>query len=480
MATHTSKAGPGKSVTSHPLFPAVLALWFGALFGFGSLAIRASLLERLVLAAHIDLIIPAAAPPLGITARLLLALGLAAFGATLGAWIGRKLGMVRLPKRERQRDARRFEAKPVRRSARTSAAPALTDGVDEYLRRSAELPAIAGRRRMLALDEGDNRPDPHETAPLPGTGPQIFAVADTGIAPIGTIALESAAPEVPLELQEYAAPAPIEPAPAPVAAVALPEPVTAPAPSSVFETPTAVPLFAPRAAEAPPVPAVQREPIAPDLPLPELAQRLAEAMRRRRAASAPAEVAAPAALPMPTAMRPRSAEAVDGELVLPSLLPPRLDPLAPPVPSAPLAMPAAMRAATPEALAAIGADDEPLASLLPPRQLYVPPVAPAPTNADDYDDSDDETVADDTRFTSLLAIAPRTDFVRIEQPAVTDGDFQPVVIFPGHGLQQPVRPFDAPIALAAAPFGAVTSDPTETERALKSALANLQRMSGTA
>lgn len=53
---HKRKAAKGrpqaaKPITSHQLFPAVVALWFGALFGLGSLAIRPTLLEAVVMKA---------------------------------------------------------------------------------------------------------------------------------------------------------------------------------------------------------------------------------------------------------------------------------------------------------------------------------------------------------------------------------------------------------------------------------------------
>ena len=75
-------------VSWHPLFPAFVAVWFGALFGLGVLAVRVSLLERLAVASGIDRIIPAAAPPLGVNARILIALALAALGGVIGAAIG--------------------------------------------------------------------------------------------------------------------------------------------------------------------------------------------------------------------------------------------------------------------------------------------------------------------------------------------------------------------------------------------------------
>ena len=75
---------PAAPVTAHRLFPAFAALWFAALFGLGSLAIPGSLLGALVLKTGLPALVPAAAPPLGFTAHLLLAFVLAGFGAALG------------------------------------------------------------------------------------------------------------------------------------------------------------------------------------------------------------------------------------------------------------------------------------------------------------------------------------------------------------------------------------------------------------
>ncbi|MEO5587038.1 MAG: hypothetical protein ABIQ81_05035 [Novosphingobium sp.] len=78
-----------KPVTWHPLFPAFAAVWFAALFGLGTLAVHVSLLERIAVASGIDRLIPAAAPPLGVNARILIALALAMLGGAIGTVIGR-------------------------------------------------------------------------------------------------------------------------------------------------------------------------------------------------------------------------------------------------------------------------------------------------------------------------------------------------------------------------------------------------------
>ncbi len=76
-------------MTAHPWFTAIVALWFAALLGLSSLVLAPAMLERIVAASGIDGFIAAAAPPLGQTARLLVALGLAGLGGVLGLILGR-------------------------------------------------------------------------------------------------------------------------------------------------------------------------------------------------------------------------------------------------------------------------------------------------------------------------------------------------------------------------------------------------------
>ena len=82
------------SIVAHPWFPKVIGLWFAALFGLCSLALAPELLERIVTTLGIDRIVPAAAPPLGQTARLLLALGMAGVGEIAGLLIGDRKSVV--------------------------------------------------------------------------------------------------------------------------------------------------------------------------------------------------------------------------------------------------------------------------------------------------------------------------------------------------------------------------------------------------
>ncbi|PEQ10692.1 hypothetical protein B2G71_21165 [Novosphingobium sp. PC22D] len=146
------------------MFPAVVALWFGALFGLGSLAIRPALLEQAVLATGIDAVIPMATPPLGMTARILLALAMTGLGGVIGGLLAHRLFRPASPQRERRRGAM----------------PATEEIYEAELAQDPEAaPASPGRRRALALKEDVT---PHQnfgdTAPVPGEGPRILDVSE--------------------------------------------------------------------------------------------------------------------------------------------------------------------------------------------------------------------------------------------------------------------------------------------------------------
>jgi hypothetical protein len=213
VAKHKRKQAPAQPVTTHQLFPAVVALWFGALFGLGSLAVRPSLLESLVISSRIDLIVPAAAPPLGITARILLALILAAIGAAIGIALARRLARPKQEHRERKRGAgsviedsdklhggRHYADATLRHPI--SVSEALSDDAADTVGGN-----FAPRRRSLAIEHEEVDFVPHDMAPLPGGAPQILD--------IGEMQISHEAAEAPLELSAFADPAAIEAAPTP-------------------------------------------------------------------------------------------------------------------------------------------------------------------------------------------------------------------------------------------------------------------------
>ncbi|WP_156839646.1 hypothetical protein [Novosphingobium aquimarinum] len=147
------------SLTRHPLFPAIVALWFAALFGLGSLAIRPALIEQMVLAGGIDSVIPMAAPPLGVTTRILLALAMTGLGGLIGGLIARQI-------------SRPSQEKPERRRAPKSASV-----------HAAELPeattgAASPRRRALAMQEDTSPLEARDNAPVPGHSARILDVTE--------------------------------------------------------------------------------------------------------------------------------------------------------------------------------------------------------------------------------------------------------------------------------------------------------------
>ncbi|MDE1916280.1 MAG: hypothetical protein KGJ57_11715 [Sphingomonadales bacterium] len=86
MAYSTQPRAQRAPLAGHPLFGPLVMLWFAALFGLSVLAIEGATLEHWVLAMKIDEILPAAAPPLGVKARLLAAVAMGVVGAGLG-WV---------------------------------------------------------------------------------------------------------------------------------------------------------------------------------------------------------------------------------------------------------------------------------------------------------------------------------------------------------------------------------------------------------
>lgn len=647
MANPKRKAAHARPITAHPLFPAVVALWFGALFGLGSLAVRPSLLESVVIASRIDLLVPAAAPPLGVTARILMALGMAALGAVIGIVIARRMTRPKVEVRQRKRTGVARDEAPLQYRARDAHpdAPARrpisindelgADGAD------FGTGVLSGRRRSLAVELPEQAFVPHDMAPLPGGAPQIFDLADMD-AELSAEPDLSAAPAdpvsplaAPLDLGAFAQPGeprplsppadfdppkfqpsappvtldwaaaqPTETAPAtPLAPLEMPaamqardvrqvfqaaEPAAEPVAdqaetaeprqifgltahddhlpqefvqaagfkTSVFEVEEPQPLFPGRAAAPPPLapaaeadtPALAADPLPPlgpplgSLAMADLATRLAESMRRRRAArdaalAAPATAAAIASEPADPAFEAAPytpfAQYAPSEPIPAPFAPARLEAAAPvaepvaaaepapaalvplgavplaEVPPAPLAMPAALRPISfDEPLD--GDDDDILASLLPPRTMAMP----VPATAPEEPVGDDDVAAEDEKFGSLLDLGlgalVRPQFVRIEDPDADSAATEPVVIFPGQGALAAQAPAFAAAAMAAAPapqsapadsapfrrFDAPASvghgqpiasmaatpmlDPAETDRALRAALANLQRMSGAA
>jgi len=164
-----------KPITKHPMFPFVTALWFATFAGLGSFAIAPSLLEGPVVAVGLPAVLPAATPPLGFTARVLLALGLFVIGAVAGLLAGRALARDKTAEPRRTRDFSR-----AARDAATETAPRgefeprrplnPLEDLGEPLDAAGPVEAPQ-RRRPLTVADDDALSMPFESAPLPGALP---------------------------------------------------------------------------------------------------------------------------------------------------------------------------------------------------------------------------------------------------------------------------------------------------------------------
>jgi hypothetical protein len=78
-----AKRKQAASISAHRLFP-VVPVWFAALLGLTSFVVPPRMLASLVVASGLPKVLPAAAPPLGFTARVLVAFALAVVGGLIG------------------------------------------------------------------------------------------------------------------------------------------------------------------------------------------------------------------------------------------------------------------------------------------------------------------------------------------------------------------------------------------------------------
>lgn len=164
--TKRSKAGADQPITRHPLFPAIVALWSGALFGLGSILVSPATVEHLVQTLGIDRVIPMAAPPLGTTMRILMALGMTGIGAAIGGVAARRL-------------TKSAEAAEGDADAAADAAPAEGETAAPVAAEPEAAPAPRRRRPLAILQESETAAATvSEPAPVPGIDPQILNVAD--------------------------------------------------------------------------------------------------------------------------------------------------------------------------------------------------------------------------------------------------------------------------------------------------------------
>ncbi|MXO65819.1 hypothetical protein [Altericroceibacterium endophyticum] len=141
-------------ISAHPLFPAIVALWFAALLGFGSLVLPDVVLERLVNALGLPDIIPSAAAPLGSTAHGLIAAVAALGGACLGyllAWQVARAQRNSLAQRVEEDEASNDVAATPRRRRPIAAHKEL--GADGFDVEGTDYSATHGHVLTASLDE---------------------------------------------------------------------------------------------------------------------------------------------------------------------------------------------------------------------------------------------------------------------------------------------------------------------------------------
>ena len=160
MQPPAAKAGR-PPITASPAFPWIVALWFAALFGIGSLIVPIALMERVVLASGLSSVLPMAAPPLGFTAQALVALVGTVVGAMLGLTMARRMTQPQQKKiGTSEPTASTKERKPLNLAE---------DFDDADLDEHDRLPTPKGRRRALAIEVEEGPSDFLNVAPLPGS-----------------------------------------------------------------------------------------------------------------------------------------------------------------------------------------------------------------------------------------------------------------------------------------------------------------------
>jgi len=170
VAEQKRRNAGAEPISRHPLFPAIVALWCGALFGLGSIMVSPQAIEGLVLATGIHKVIPMAAPPLGTTTRILLALAMTGLGAAIGAVIARRIARPEVA-HERSRPAQQLtsdDSETAEAPLEDAAETAETAPVETQPAEVVRAGRIPGRRRALALNTEDDVSTYEDRAPIPG------------------------------------------------------------------------------------------------------------------------------------------------------------------------------------------------------------------------------------------------------------------------------------------------------------------------
>lgn len=473
-----------------------MALWFATLFGLGFLVLPGHAFERIIESIGISAVIPAAAPPLGFTARLLVSLGAGIAGALSGYAAARAIA----PRGKRDEEAR------ARREARREHAEPQTQSLPEA-RRRRPLSAMAdlGPPMDAPVSQESDLTPVWAQEPEEDFAPEFVPEPETEPA-IELDAIEIVAQELPRADSDPQA------LPAPEVESESPRPKTRTDELNLPSDPDAdlsrmgVVQLAERLGIA-----MQRRTTRPQSPPPAALAELATYISGARPATSPAAGGRPSPEePAPSAPQASAAQPVDPAPVASA----SVIALAPEasVPEAPLAarrvepLAAAERilglasvAPAPEPepaparppsmtleLEAFGDEeyddeDDVIASLSLPLAGLTPLTAPLEEEVEELDDE----AGEDDSYSSLLAMRipqrvalPESGDMPEETAAISALEAEkPAQIPEMPAPTGDVRPFSQPIMT---PSGRPWANRAETERVLRNALAAIQRKTGAA
>lgn len=163
VTTRKAKPAAKASVSAHPLFPAIVALWFAALLGIGTMVLPQTLFDKFGTATGMG--------SLGMSFRLGLGLAAGAVGAIAGVLLARKVAASQVQGRKPAAATRQPSLKPAARKPISALEELGSEGLDEPLHDDPLPPAnepFNGRRRALMVTDETGPSEYLAEVPLPG------------------------------------------------------------------------------------------------------------------------------------------------------------------------------------------------------------------------------------------------------------------------------------------------------------------------